>query len=128
MASGTSKKMELKLTNVARASLEELLLDYQGFLRQRNLEIWSKDSPLAVRVRAKLKSLQDEPSDESDMSDPLRLKHTTAKVAANIMLCLVNQASYLLGRQIKRLEKDFADGGGFTERLYTYRKQRQRDY
>jgi restriction system protein len=48
MASATSKKTELKLTGVARASLEELLLDYQDFLRQRGLRLWDKDAPEAL--------------------------------------------------------------------------------
>jgi restriction system protein len=126
MASGTSKKIELKLTGIARASLEELLLDYQDFLRQRGLRQWAKGSPEAIKVRAKLQSLQAQPSDGSDMSDPLCLMKTTPQVAANTMLCLVNQASYLLGRQIKRLEQNFATEGGFTERLYNYRKEIQK--
>jgi four helix bundle protein len=54
MASATSKKTELKLTGVARASLEELLLDYEDFLRQQGLRIWAKDSPEALAVRRKL--------------------------------------------------------------------------
>ncbi|MFP4014691.1 MAG: four helix bundle suffix domain-containing protein [Chitinispirillaceae bacterium] len=69
-----------------------------------------------------LKSLQDQPSDTPDVSDPLMLRKTSPQVAANIMICLVNQASYLLGRQLKRLEADFAAEGGFTERLYKFRK------
>jgi four helix bundle suffix protein len=118
------------LTGIARASLEELLLDYEKYLLQNRLRQWKKDSPEALKVRAKLKSLQEQPSgvsdqsDKSDRSDPLRLMHTNAQVAANIMLCLINQTSYLLGRQINRLEADFATEGGFTERLYRYRKDR----
>lgn len=135
MASGTSKKIELKLTGIARASLEELLLDYEKYLLQNRLRQWSKDSPEALKVRAKLKSLQEQPSvvsdlsdlsDSSDRSDPLRLMHTNAQVAANIMICLVNQTSYLLGRQLNRLEADFATEGGFTERLYKFRKDIQK--
>ena len=125
MASGTSKKIELKLTGIARASLEELLLDYEDYLRQNDLRQWTKDSPEALKVRAKLQSLEAKPSDMSDISDPLRLKHTTPQIAANIMLCLINQTSYLLGKQIKRLEANFATEGGFTERLYKYRKKVQ---
>lgn len=133
MASGTSKKIELKLTGIAHASLEELLLDYEKYLLQNRLRQWKKDSPEALKVRAKLKSIQEQPSgesdlsdqsDRSDLSDPLRLMHTNAQVAANIMLCLINQTSYLLGRQINRLEADFATEGGFTERLYRFRKGR----
>lgn len=112
MASATSKKTELKLTGVARASLEELLLDFQAFLRQKGLRIWDKNSPEALAVRRKLLSGT---SDLSDMSD--------AEVAANTMLCLINQASYLLGRQLQRLEQQFLTEGGFTERLYNARSQ-----
>jgi restriction system protein len=113
MASATSKKTELKLTNVARASLEELLLDYEDFLRQRGLRIWDKNSPEALAVRKKY---------QSDRSDPYSIKTVSSEVAANTLICLINQASYLLGRQLQRLEQDFLTEGGFTERLY---KQRQ---
>lgn len=112
MASATSKKTELKLTGVARASLEELLLDYQAFLRQKGLRIWAKDSAEAMAVRRKMVSNL---SDLSDMSDP--------EIAANTMICLINQASYLLGRQLQSLEQQFLSEGGFTERLYQARSQ-----
>lgn len=115
MASATSKKTELKLTGVARASLEELLLDYQAFLRQRGLRLWAKDSPEALAVRRKKLS---DISDLSDMSDP--------EVAANTLICLINQASFLLGRQLLRLEQQFLEEGGFTERLYYARQQARR--
>ena len=65
VASGTSKKTELKLTNVARASLEELLLDYQDFLRQRGLRLWAKDSPEALAVRRRYQSDSSERSDHT---------------------------------------------------------------
>lgn len=110
MASATSKKTELKLTGVARASLEELLLDHEDFLRQRGLRIWGKDSPEAMAVRKKY------------LSDHYGIKTASPEVAANTLICLINQASYLLGRQLQRLERDFLSNGGFTERLY---KQRQ---
>ena len=125
MASATSKKTELKLTNVARASLEELLLDYEDFLRQRGLRIWDKDSPEALAVRKKYlsdKSDSSDKSDVSDRSDPYGIKAASPEVAANTLICLINQASYLLGRQLQKLEQDFLTEGGFTERLY---KQRQ---
>ena len=123
MASATSKKTELKLTGVARASLEELLLDYQAFLRQRGLRIWAKDSPEALAVRKKYLS---DKSDRSDMSDPYSLKTVSPEVAANMLICLINQASYLLGRQLQRLEQQFLTEGGFTERLYHARQQARR--
>ncbi len=120
MASATSKKMELKLTGVARASLEELLLDFQAFLRQNGLRIWAKDSPEALAVR---KKYQPDSSDKSDVSDPYSLKIATPEVAANTLICLINQASYLLGRQLKWLEQQFLKEGGFTEKLYRARSQ-----
>lgn len=104
LASATSKKTEIKLTNVARASLGELLLDFEDYLRQRGLRQWDKNSPEALKVR----------SDRSDWSD---------EKLANVLICLANQASYLLWRQIQRLEEDFKNEGGFTEKLYNSRKK-----
>ena len=118
VASGTSKKFELKLTNVAKASLEELLLDYKDFLRQRSLPLWEKDSPEALAVRGKYRAGQ---SDKSDGADPYGL--VAAGVAANTLICLINQTTYLLKRQIQKLERDFLGEGGFTERLYRKRSQ-----
>jgi four helix bundle suffix protein len=132
MASATSKKTELKLTGVARASLEELLLDYQDFLRQRGLRLWAKDSPEALTVRRKYQSDRSDrsdtsdPSDRSDASDPYGIATAAPEVAANTLICLINQASYLLGRQLRNLEQTFLAEGGFTERLYRER-QRHRD-
>ena len=114
LASATSKKTELKLTGVARASLEELLLDYEDFLRQRGLRQWYKDEPKALEVRKRFLSDRSDESDGSDWSDD-------PEIAANTMICLINQASYLLRRQLERLEQDFLEKGGFTERLYRER-------
>jgi four helix bundle suffix protein len=134
MASATSKKNELKLTGVARASLEELLLDYEDFLRQRGLRIWAKDSPEALAVRGKYRSDKSDPSDRSDApeksdrsdrSDPYRIATASPEVAANTLICLINQASFLLRRQLQRLEQSFLDEGGFTERLYRERQARR---
>lgn len=123
MASATSKKTELKLTGVARASLEELLLDYQAFLRQKGLRIWAKDSPEALAIR---KKYQPDWSDELDVSDPYSIKTASPEVAANTLICLINQASYLLGRQLQKLEQQFLEKGGFTEKLYHARQQARR--
>jgi restriction system protein len=120
IASATSKKMELKLAGVARASLEELLLDYQDFLRQRQLPLWDKDSPQATAIRKKYKSNS---SDLSDRSDPYSIRTVDAETAANTLICLINQASFLLGRQIRNLECSFVNQGGFSERLYQVRKK-----
>jgi len=110
LASATSKKTEIKLTNVARASLGELLLDYEDYLRQRKLRQWKKDDPEAIKVRS-------ERSDQSNWSDK------SADDFANTMICLINQASFLLWKQLQRLEEDFKKNGGFTERLYNVRKE-----
>jgi four helix bundle suffix protein len=137
VASATSKKTELKLTGVARASLEELLLDYEDFLRQRGLRIWPKDSPEALAVRKKYlsdrsdasdrleKSDRSDPSDRSDRSDPYGIRTASPEVAANTLICLINQASFLLRRQLQKLEQSFLDEGGFTERLYRERQARR---
>jgi len=91
MASGTSKKMELKLTGVARASLEELLLDYEDFLRQRGLRIWDKESAEALSVRRKYRS---DRSDKSDTSDIYGIRTASAEVAANTVICLINPGEF----------------------------------
>jgi four helix bundle suffix protein len=119
----TSKKTELRLTNVARASLEELMRDYRDFLRHRGLPVWDKDAPQAREARSKLAS---DKSDGSDLSD--LVKNAPPEIAANTLLCLINQASYLLHRQLARLERDFLEHGGFTERLHAVRSRaRQSD-
>lgn len=123
MASATSKKTELKLTGVARASLEELLLDYEDFLRQRGSRIWAKDSPEALKVRKRYHS---DTSDASDRSDPYDMVTASPEIAANTLICRINQASFLLGRQLQKLEQTFLEGGGFTERLYRERQARRR--
>jgi four helix bundle suffix protein len=125
MASATSKKFELKLTAVARASLEELLLDYEDFLRQRRLRLWQKNSPEALEVRRRFKSDGSDLSDRSD--DPYLISTVSPEVAANTLICLINQASYLLGRQIRALERKFLQEGGFTEKMYRVRRSRRRD-
>lgn len=129
MASATSKKAELKLTGVARASLEELLLDFQDFLRHRGLRVWHKDSPEALAVRKRYLSHKSDKSDghdRPDESDPYSVKTCSAEEAANRIICLINQASYLLGRQLLTLEQQFLSEGGFTERLHRERQSRRR--
>ena len=137
-ASATSKKTELKLTNVAKASQEELLADYLAFLRQRSLPVWDPDSEPAVIVRkTRPETLQqlrllmativrDLLSDLSDPSDKNRKAAIKQEVAANTMICLINQETFLLGRQITRLATDFEEEGGFTERLYRIRSEKRK--
>lgn len=130
-ASGTSKKSELKLTNVARASLEELLLDCEDYLRHHGLRLWDKNSPEALAVRRRYLSDTSDTSDMSDKSDLLDLydlRACSAEVAANTLICLINQATFLLGRQLEALEKQFLSEGGFTERLYHARRANRGGY
>lgn len=121
-AAGTSKKTEIKLTSVARASLEELLIDYEDFLRQRSLGLWAKDSQEAKTVRNLAYS-----SDRSNMTYKAYLENSES--AANTLICLIRQANYLLDQQLKKLSQDFLQNGGFTERLYNQRKNlRDKNY
>jgi len=94
-------------------------LDYEDYLRQEHLRQWKKDDPEALRVRAEMAKQSDE-SDKPEKSDWLSCSD---EVFANTMICLINQASYLLWRQMQRLEEDFKKQGGFTERLYNTRKE-----
>ena len=111
-ASGTSKEMEIKLMNVARASLEELLVDYRDFLRVRDLPLWDKDSKEAQYVRrlGLGPHITFETYREFCETRP-------AEVVANIGICLIHQANYLLDQQIRRLEQDFVKEGGLRERM-----------
>lgn len=152
-ASASSSQTELRLVNTARASLEELLLDYEDFLRQHHAVQWRPDSPEALDVRAvparfrkgllplpavPAPSATHDPSDPSDPSDhfsspPRELKHLTDAERrslyspwlespdpvrrANTLICLINQANYLLDQQVAALEKQFIQSGGYSERL-----------
>jgi restriction system protein len=123
-ASATSSQTELRLVNVARASLDELLLDYEDFLRQRKMPLWAKDGLEARAVRNVSRALPDhaEPSDPTSQSDHARayglwLRHKDSSVVANAIICLLHQANFLLDQQIRALERDFIDEGGYSEQL-----------
>ncbi len=118
MASGTSKKTELKLIGVARASLEELLLDFQDYLRQKGLSLWPKDHAKAKEVRALAYK-----SNRSYSTYKTYFENTDAEIAANAAICVIHQANFLLDQQLRALEKGFLEEGGFTERLYRVRSQ-----
>jgi restriction system protein len=127
-ASATSSQTELRLVNVARASLEELLLDYEDYLRQRHLPQWAPDSPEALAVRTTAAQLRRDRSDQPDQSDSQRyalyarwLDHADPAIRANALICLIHQANFLLDRQIAALEKGFVEGGGYSEQLATAR-------
>jgi four helix bundle suffix protein len=111
-ASATSKETELKLTNVARASLEELLEDYRDFLRTRGHPLWDKNSKEALYVR-KL-GLKSNASYESYRP---YFETRPPQIVANILICLIHQTNYLLDQQLRRLERDFLAKGGPRERM-----------
>lgn len=137
-ASGTSKKMELKLTNVARASLEELKLDYEDFLRQRGLPLWERSDPRRQDLIDRRCDTAEEVAQwvhgvyscgrdgqggarpttaATDASTP----PTYQEIAANAALVLITVACSLLDRQIAAQAQAFENEGGFTERLYRVR-------
>lgn len=122
-ASGTSKKTELKLVGVARASQAELLTDYEDFLRQRSFPQWDKDHPKAREVRAL--AYRSDKSDYDKTYRSYRSYLTYPVSAANMLVCLIHQANFLLDRQLSALAKEFLEKGGFTERLYQARKDRR---
>jgi four helix bundle suffix protein len=117
MASGTSKKTELKLVGVARASLEELLIDYKDYLRQHDLKVWGKDDKEANSVR-KLAYTEN----RTYKTYRTYIEEASSEAAANTMVCVINQTNYLLDQQLRELEQSFLHEGGFTERLYKARK------
>lgn len=112
MASGTSKEMEIKLTNVARASLEELLEDYRDFLRTNKAALWDKDSEEAMYVRNLGRN-----KDTSYESYKTFLENRPADIVANIIICLIHQTNFLLDQQIRQLETVFLKEGGLRERM-----------
>jgi len=113
MASGTSKETEIKLTNVARASLEELLIDYEDFLRTKKLPIWEKNHRLVARVRELNKSTP-KPTHETFKK---AIEHENPEICANVMITLIKICTYLLKQQIKQLEIAFVKEGGLRERM-----------
>jgi four helix bundle suffix protein len=121
-AARTSKETELKLINVARASLEELLDDYQDFLRARDLVLWDKDSKEAQYVR---KLGRKTPQTFELYREFLETR--PAGVVANIAVCLIHQTNYLIDRQLLRLEQDFLEQGGLRERMTRLRLQYRRN-
>ena len=135
-AAATSRKSEMLLTNVARASLsDELLKDYESFLTQNGLRVWPKDCREALAMRARL--AQDHaPNLRPAPAGVVRLKglgglsefvqQAAPELAANAMLCAVNQAAYLLKRQLESQGAEFLEKGGFTENLYGARSQKRK--
>jgi four helix bundle suffix protein len=113
MASATSKETEIKLTNVARASLEELQIDYEDFLRTQKLPRWEKDHRLVARLRELNKS-SPKPTYETFVK---AIEHESPEICANTMITLIKICTYLLKQQINQLEIAFIKEGGLRERM-----------
>jgi four helix bundle suffix protein len=111
-ASGTSKEFEIKLTNVARASLEELLEDYRDFLRVRGLEEWGKNHRYVQRLR-QLNRLPNANYDTFRKG----IENPDPAISANVLIGLIKLTNYLLDRQIQQLEQAFLREGGLRERM-----------
>ena len=118
--SGTSKEAEIKLLNVSRSSLEELLEDYCDFLRNHELRLWPKDSREALFVR-KLAGKENVTYETYETYVETR----SSEVVANILICLIHQTNYLLDQLIRKLEKDFLAQGGLRERMTRARLERR---
>jgi four helix bundle suffix protein len=121
MASGTSKEMEIKLTNVARASLEELLADYRDFLRTRGLNEWTKDHPYAKRMR-ELNRIP-EANFETFRKG---IENADPAISANVIIGLIRVTSFLLDKQLKSLEQAFLKEGGLRERMTKARLEKRK--
>lgn len=116
-AGSTSKETEIKLTNVAKASLQELLIDYEDYLRVRDLELWEKDSPKAVKTRF----ICARNNDTSFYREAVNIR--SAETVANIAIILIHQADVLLYRLIERQKSDFLQQGGIREQMTRARIQ-----
>ena len=112
MASATSKETEIKLTNVARASLEELLIDYEDFLRTKKLQKWTRDHKLSLRFT----ELNKTPNANYETFKKA-IENEDPEICANVMICLIKITTYLLSQQMKSLEKAFINEGGLRERM-----------
>jgi four helix bundle suffix protein len=131
LASGTSKKTELKLTNVARASLEELKLDYQDYLRQHGESLWLKDDLLYIEFIKRRISCKKEFREfiawaENHISVPIRTIPYKSVLVANAVLLIIDTASYFLKRQIEKKAAIFLEDCGFSERMHNMRTQKRK--
>ena len=128
----TSAKLELNLYNVARASLEELKLDYQDYLRQHSEKLWNKDEFLyAEFVNRRISCIKEFREfivwAESHFSVPLRTVPYKSVLVANGTILLIETASYFLKRQIQRKAAEFLENGGFAERMYRQRNKKRKE-
>ncbi len=119
-AAGTSSKTELRLVGVARASLEELLADVHDFLRQRGLAQWEKNDPRMLTIR----QLAYE-ENRSYRTYRTYIEEQDPETAANTLICLINQTTFLIDRLKKQLEEAFLEHGGIAERMLQARLKRR---
>ena len=118
-ASATSAKTEIKLVNVAKASLQELMEDYIDYLRTRGHRQWEEGS-------VELETMRQLGREHSDAEYFMKLcSSRPPETIANMAIVLIKQADYLLFKQLERLEKDFVDQGGFSERMMRVRKEKR---
>ena len=110
-ASPTSAKTEIRLINVAKASLKELLEDYEDYLKTRHHHQWEKGSHEYEVMR----QLGREHNDAEFFMNLAASR--PPETIANMLIILINQADYLLFKQLERLENDFLEKGGFSERM-----------
>lgn len=116
-ASTTSKETELKLTNVGRASLQELLADYEDYLRVRNLALWDVNSAKAAQTRA----VCTRHNDSAYYREAITQR--SDETVANIAITLIHQTDSMLRKFIDRLKQDFVEGGGLREEMYRARTE-----
>lgn len=121
MVSGTSKELELKLTSIARASLDELRIDYEDFLRTKKLPVWSKEHRLVARLRA----LNISTPKTTYETFRKAIEHESPEICANTMITLIQITSYLLMKQIQSLENAFMKEGGLSERMLRTRLEQK---
>ena len=112
MASATSKETEIKLTNVARASLEELKIDYQDFLRTKKLKIWDRENKLSIRFTELSKT-----PNATYETFIKAIENPDPEISANSLRSLSMITIHLLGEQLKTLEDEFIKNGGLRERM-----------
>ena len=114
-ASTTSKETEIKLLNVAKASLQELLLDFEDYLRVRNLELWDVNSPKAIQTR----NVCSNHNDSAFYRDAIAIR--SDETICNIAITLIHQTDVFLRKLIERAKKDFLENGGIKEQMYQAR-------
>ena len=118
-ASATSNKTEIKLVSVAKASLQELLEDYEDYLRTRGHRQWEEGS-------IELEAMRRLGREHNDAPFFMKLVQTRPpETIANMAIVLIKQADYLLFRQLQRLADDFVEEGGFSERMMRIRKTKR---